>query len=287
MSESLTVTDVKPVLLVRAFDNEGDAEALAAFGLSSVIDPYLTIRPLQGQAGLDAAGKLLAHLGLLQRGDWLIATSLNGLRSWGMLAWELTRRSAVAEAMAEARDRGVRFAAIGATTAAKYSEFGIHDVFVPSEAYGEALARELLAEAAPEAALLGRPVRALVPAGNLAMATLNNALTEAGWKLSTEVIYETALIPQQPESSKLVAAGEFSAVLFRSPSAARAFAHWTAAAKNPAARALPVVCGGRTTASVAQQLGLNVVAITPDTSAESIARTLVEVTRANTQDGAR
>lgn len=286
--------DAKPVLLVRAADNEGDAAALEAAGLATVIDPYLTVQPLSGQAGLDAAGKLLARTGLLQRGDWLVATSLNGLRSWGILAWQLTRRSAVAEALADARTRGVRFAAIGPATAAKFAEFGIHDVFTPSEAYGEALAGELLAEAAPEAASIGRPVRALIPAGNLAMKTLVSGLASAGWQVASEVVYETAIIPEQPTSAARAINGDFSAVLLRSPSAARALVHWTTRVSDrgpvsggtqlPAEIAnLPVVCGGRTTAAVAESLGLKVAAITADTQPTTIANTLVSVVAYSTQ----
>jgi uroporphyrinogen decarboxylase len=279
-----------PILLIRAFDNEEDAAALASVGLETVIDPYLTIQPVPGQAGLDAAGRLLAKLGLLQRGDWLIATSLNGLRSWGTLAWELTRKSAVADAMAEARQRGVRFAAIGAATAAKFAEFGIHDVFVPSEPYGEALGQQLVAEAAPEAATIGRPIRALVPAGNLAMKTLYQGLAAAGWQVASEVVYETAIVPSKPASAARVAAGEFSAVLLRSPSAARALVHWVTEGADvlPEGLAnLPAVCGGRTTAQVAESLGLRVAAIASDTQPLTVANTLKEVVEADTNQGGR
>ena len=274
--------EAKPVLLVRAADNEDDSAALLAAGLATVIDPYLTVQPLSGQAGLDAAGKLLARTGLLQRGDWLVATSLNGLRSWGILAWQLTRREAVAEALADAKARGVRFAAIGPATAAKFAEFGIFDVFTPSEAYGDALADELLAEAAPEAAGLGRPVRALIPAGNLAMKTLVSRLSDAGWQVASEVIYQTAIIPEQPTSAARAVDGAFSAVLLRSPSAARALVHWTTKVLGgtqlpPEIANLPVVCGGRTTAAVAESLGLKVAAITADTQPATIANTLVAV----------
>ena len=49
-----------PILLIRAFDNEEDAAALASLGLATVIDPYLTIQPVPGQAGLDAAVVVVA-----------------------------------------------------------------------------------------------------------------------------------------------------------------------------------------------------------------------------------
>lgn len=262
----------KPVLLIRAFDNEGDAAALEAVGVPSRIDPYLMIQPVPGQVGLEAAAKLLTLVGVLQRGDWVIATSLNGLRAWGSLAWELTRRSAVAEAFAQAQSRGVRFAAIGPATKAKFAEFGIHDVFLPSQSYGQALAEELITEAAPEAGQLNRPIRAVIPAGNLAMKTLTDRLSEAGWNLSSQVIYQTAIIDHEPPTTKAALNDEFAAVLMRSPSSARAFTHWTS--QGGELPQLPVVCGGTTTAAVATQLGLNVVAVTPDTAPETIARTL-------------
>lgn len=263
----------KPVLLVRADGNQGDAEALAALGLASVVDPYLSITGLDGEAALAAAGELLADLDALGHGDWLIATSLNGLKFWGMAAWQLTGRSAVAESMAAARSRGVRFAAIGAATAQKYSQFGIDVNFVPTESYGEALAAQLI-----QFAGTGETPRALIPAGNLAMKTLSDALTAAGWSVTSHVIYQTAAVAEKPASVAGVAAGEYSAVLFRSPSAAKAFAQWNrvGAGAESAAASLPVVCGGRTTAQAAQDLGLNVVAIASDTTPAGIARAIFE-----------
>lgn len=255
----------KPVLLVRAHGNEGDAEALHSVGIQSVADPYLSIEPLGGQAGLDAANELLVGAEGLGAGDWVIATSLNGLRAWGMLAWQATGRSAVAEAFAAAASRGVRFAAIGAATADKYSQFGIHDVFVPSESYGQELAAQLIEQAGP-----GQH-RALVPAGNLAMATLTDALGAAGWNVQSVVVYQTATVEAQPESVSGVSAGEFGAVLFRSPSAARAFVEWNLVAPGTAAAKLPVICGGKTTAAEARALGLNVAAVANDSSPAGIA----------------
>lgn len=285
----------KPVLLVRADGNENDAEALGALGIAAVADPYLSITGLDGDAALAAAGALLADLDSLGQGDWLIATSLNGLKFWGMAAWQLTGRSAVAEAMAAARERGVRFAAIGAATAQKYSQFGIDVDFVPTESYGEALAAQLIefagageaaAATASEGATAGSgsTPRALIPAGNLAMKTLSEALASAGWAVTSHVIYQTAAVTERPASVGGVAADEFSAVLFRSPSAAKAFAQWNRVAPGveSAAAALPVICGGRTTAQAARELGLNVVAIAADTTPAGIARAIFETVTGET-----
>ena len=264
----------KPVLLIRAEGNEGDAAAIEALGFTTEADPYLSITAVPGQAGFDAAAALLTDLDSLGEGDWLIATSLNGLKFWGMTAWELTvsqgaGRSAVAEGMAAAAKRGVRFAAIGKVTAQKYSQFGIDDVFVPSAAYGEALAAELIAEAG------SGPHRALIPAGNLAMQTLTDLLTEAGWEVISHVIYETAPVAVTPQSAAGVAAGEYSAVVLRSPSAARALIELAGNVN------VPVVCGGRTTGAEAARLGICTVCVAVSPTPENLALTVKNLLEGN------
>ncbi|HLP23114.1 MAG TPA: hypothetical protein VK139_03625, partial [Microbacteriaceae bacterium] len=59
------------VLLIRANRNEVDAEALAAFGIDCIIDPFMTITPRENDTGV---ARMRAAL---EDGEpsWLIATS--------------------------------------------------------------------------------------------------------------------------------------------------------------------------------------------------------------------
>lgn len=250
-----------PVLLVRASGNEADAAALSELGLPSVIDPYLSITPLPGADGYAAATSLLENLTSLGSGDWVVATSANGLRFWG----QLYGANNLGTALAAAGERGVRFAGIGEASATMYAEFGIHDVFVPTSPYGEELAADLIAAAG------AGPHRALVPAGNLAMPTLTNALNAADWTVTSVVVYETDSVATRPVTAEALTRGDFSAVLLRSPSAARAVVEFAGATT------VPVICGGTTTAQVAAELGLTVAAVAPGTNPAQLAQTIFEV----------
>jgi uroporphyrinogen-III synthase len=195
-------------------------------------------------------------------------------------------------ALQAAKARGVRFAAIGEATAKKYSEMGIHQVLTPAVSTAAGLAEMLLALAPVRAA--GKTPTALIPLGNLAMPTLTTALDAAGWQRITEVVYDTQTVANRPASASGLRSGDFAAVLLRSPSAARAVAHHTGMDQrqtgmdqgNPAtaataiaatAIAVPVICGGETTAATARALGFNVQAIAPATTADATAQAIFEV----------
>jgi uroporphyrinogen-III synthase len=258
----------KPVLLIRAAGNAADADALAELGLKSVTDPYLDIRSLPGPEGYSAATALLEGLSGLGEGDWVIATSANGLKHWAALYGENNLRSALIAASV----RGVRFAAIGPASSRLYSKFGIQDVLVPGSSYGEALAAAVIAAAG------AGEHRALVPGGNLAMPTLSNALTDAGWQVTSIAVYMTSPVSIRPSSADALAHGDFSAVLVRSPSAAHAIFEFCGATS------VPFVCGGQTTAQAARDLGYLVAAVANDTAPTALAQTIFEVV--NSPEGA-
>ena len=256
----------KPVLLVRAHNNEGDAAALAELGIQSVIDPYLNIVALPDDTG---AKHLLGELTTRGEGDWVIATSANALKFWG----ELVSGSALATALAAAANRGVQFAAVGEASARMYANFGIHRVFVPTKPYGVDLAAEL-------AALGGPGSTAVMPCGNLAMPTVTAALDAAGWNLFSEVVYETSTVAVRPASADGLAAKgpgatdeapAFSAIFLRSPSAARAVV------EHAGVTSVPVICGGTTTAATARELGLNVARVLDAPSSTAAAQAIFEV----------
>ena len=201
---------------------------------------------------------------------------------------------ALAKALRAAKDRGVKFAAIGDATSKKYSEMGIHQVLTPAVSTAAGLAEMLLALAPVREA--GSEPTALIPLGNLAMPTLTTALDAAGWQRITEVVYETQTVANRPASASGLRSGDFAALLLRSPSAARAVAHHTGMDQrqtgmdqgNPATAAtaieataitVPVICGGETTAATARALGFNVQAIAPATTAEATAQAIFEVLR--------
>jgi uroporphyrinogen-III synthase len=136
---------------------------------------------------------------------------------------------------------------------------GANVVAIPESAYSQELAQLLVKETQ------GEPASAVIPGGNLTLKTLTQELTQAGWKLDCGEVYLTRTTGRTPESVAGVARGEYSAVVFRSPSAAQAFY------EHCGANQLPAICGGQTTAKLATELGLNVVGIAKTPSSSSIA----------------
>lgn len=236
----------KPVLLVRADGNQNDANALAALGIDSFIDPYISIEKATHAAG---AVKLIATLANANQPTWLIATSANAIRLFAEIIGIENLRNAV-------KNPHIRFAAVGESTAKALLEIGARMVLTPDIADSASLAEMLKAQ----------PIAtAVIPSGQLAMKQLPDALEAAGWHLVTGVVYTTVPVTQQPSSVKGVSGGEYSAVVFRSPSAARAFLSF-----NPGA-GIPMIAAGFTTAKVIQDAGFEVASIPLNPTPEAVA----------------
>ena len=250
----LTVTDesrgipggLSAVLLIRANRNDVDAAALERLGIPVAIDPYLSITP-SGNGG--GARRLLASLEEPQP-TWLIATSTNALAFFeGLLKpGELER--------VIRKNPNLRFAAIGKQSKTELEQRGATGVVTPDDAYAESLADVLVRT---------EPRRAVIPSGSIAMDTLTEALGRNGFDVRSEVVYNTEMVTKAPRSCAAVQRGEISAVVFRSPSAVRAFHRFNGAAN------ITVFCTGRTTARQAQQLGFTVAGVADNPSPDSVA----------------
>jgi uroporphyrinogen-III synthase len=246
----------KPVLLVRADGNQNDAEALAALGIETVIDPYISIEKATHAAG---AVKLIAALANASEHTWLIATSANAIRLFGEIIGIENLRNAV-------KNPNLRFAAVGESTAKALLEVGARMVLTPEVADSASLAEMLLEQ----------PIgTAVIPSGQLAMKQLPNALEAAGWNLVTGVVYTTVPVATQPASVAGIARGDYSAVIFRSPSAARSFLSFNADVK------LPMVAAGFTTAKVIEDAGLEVASIPLNPTPEAVALAVQKVINTN------
>jgi uroporphyrinogen-III synthase len=242
---------VKPVLLIRAENNETDQAALTKLGIPSLIDPYLEIRVSEDST---EAEQLLS---LLEGSDdpvWLIATSVNSFKFWSQIVGADRLRSAIT------KHPEAKFAAVGEATANILRTFGANEVLISHDFTGQSLAEDLLAED-----LVGR---AFVPGGNLAMKSLPSALESAGWGVSTATVYTTSPVAKEPTSARMIRDKEVSTILFRSPSAVRALTHFV---PNPE---VDLVCIGPTTASALTDQGLIPSAVSPAPSAEVVASTI-------------
>lgn len=246
-SKLMLASDVDPVLLVRANDNEADEKALAAAGLGSISDSYLNMSTSLSRSNADVL------LSKLREGvDWLVVTSQVAMPSWA----SLVGRDRLAGAIADAKSKGMRIAAVGSKTAESIRDLGASIDLIP-----------VLPSAAGLLAELPRKAGTLVfPHGSIAMRALPDGLVSRGWSVTEGVVYETSVVRQQPISTALLRGGDISAIIFRSPSAARAVAQHLGMKTT-----IPVIVSGPTTAEAARALGFNVVAIANSPSASDVA----------------
>lgn len=246
-------SDLAPVLLVRAHDNDADALALAALGIGSVTDPYLHMATSAEAAD---AERLLE--GLRQGSDWLVVTSPVAMPSWS----QLVGRDALAEALTQAQAAGMRIAAVGSGTAQSFEPLGTRVDLVPALPSAAGLLAELPAPAGT----------VLFPHGSIALRALPDGLQAQGWQIVEGVVYETTVVDDEPVSTALLRQDEISAIVLRSPSAARAVAQHLG---GPATA--PVIVSGPTTAAAAEQLGFAVGAIAQSSAAADIAAAVAAV----------
>lgn len=240
------------ILLIRASSNETDAAALEALGLDSVTEPYLSIAAVSDPAD---GQYLLSQLATANSPIWLIATSVNAIEKWAQIVGpEILTRTI-------ARRTDLRFAAIGERTVAALMKFGAKRVVAPETGDSAGLA-ELLTELAP--------ATAIIPSGSLAMKTLPDALRGSGWAVLSGVVYETKTVAERPATADRIDAGEFAAVVLRSPSAARALAEHSRAVELKT----PVISAGQTTSATAESIGLNLVATSELPTPVSLAETV-------------
>jgi uroporphyrinogen-III synthase len=235
------------ILLIRPNRNDADAAALAKFGIKTEIDPYLEISQVNNVLG---AQKMLDAL-RSKAEKWLILTSSNSLQYWQNLLSPGELEKVVFES------ESIQFAAIGQQTKKQLFALGANEVVVADRFDSASLAKTLSG---------GKPIPVVIPAGSIAMQTLDNSLSGLGFDVISEVVYQTNPVLTAPNSVRQIAAGVFDSVLLRSPSAARTFL-----SKNPSPR-LSIICGGNTTAKAVQALGVKPDLIAADPSPDAIAK---------------
>jgi len=219
-------------LLIRPNRNDPDREAISARGLTVTVDPFLTISAVDNPEG---ATRLLD---IIRSGEpaWLVVTSLNAWDNWRAQLPEGALEAAIAS------NRDLRFGAIGETTAEVLYALGIEDVSTPSGRDGDSLA-DLIAQS--------EPCPVVLPSGSISMRSIPETLVPRGFPVSEEVFYHTEAVEQEPASVRKILSGEVTSVVFRSPSAVRAF--FSFVPEPPSTLAL--VCGGRTTAREVERCG--------------------------------
>lgn len=229
-------------------------DALRELGAEPVAFPTIAIRPP------DDPGPLRDAVASLDRYDWAVLTSVNGVRRVLDALEEAGRRPAEAF-------EGVRVAAIGPSTADALREAGVAVEVVPEEYRAEGLL-----EALSEAARLDG-ARVLLARAREARELLPRELREAGARVDEVTAYRTAVAnPDAGELAARLRAGEIDWLTFTASSTVRNFVRLVG--RDPGSARVAAI--GPITADTAEELGLP-----PDTVAEEytipgLVRALVE-----------
>lgn len=243
------------VLLVRPDPaRDSDAVSLREAGVDVIQDPYLVVTAASDPDAPARAGHVLAAIAA--SADWLVITSPKAVDALA----SLTSDERLSAAIREGQLRGLRIAAVGRSTAARLEDRGAVGVSTPHVSTAEALASRLLAESAPSGCIL--------PIGDQALPTLARTLEDAGWSVDAPVVYCTAQVTRSPNSAERLAAGEFAAIVLRSPTAVRAVDTFVPNIPDSTV----AVCGGPTTLAEARRHGFPTIVQSADPTSPAIAR---------------
>ena len=243
------------ILVTRAAEQAGELlAALSRHGLEPVSVPAIEVQVVALAAGPGGPPDWRAY-------TWIVATSANGAR-------------AVLEAVAAgARIAGtVRWAAIGAATAALLEAAGLDVSFRPTRSDGMTLATELPARTGD---------RVLLVRGDLADGELASRLRERDVSVAEVIAYRTHEAPASSRRllRRALDGGPIDAVVFTSGSTVRGL---VALARSEAAdlSSVPAVCIGPETAAAARDAGFAVAAVAAEPGAEALAMATARATLA-------
>lgn len=179
------------------------ADALRRLGAQVIEAPAIVIAPPADPRPLDEA------IARIERYDWVVFTSANGVEAFFERLWE-TRP--------EASMTSLRFAAIGPRTAESLSERGHQAEVVPSRFVAEEVFHAL------EKRTLVRDQRFLLPRADIAREALPDLLRRSGALVDVVVAYRTLPATEDVRrASELVRRSEVDLVTFTSASTVRSF----------------------------------------------------------------
>jgi len=242
------------VLLIRANRNDLDKTELEARGVESIEDPYLSISSVSNNKGALRLLRVLSDKSPV----WLALTSVNALHYW-----ELQCPPGAIESLFS-QGKNILFAAVGEQSAEALRLKGAAKVHVLPIKDGRSLGD-----------LIGsyRASSVVIPQGKIAMKTFQSRLTDLGFELFEETFYSTDPVKKVPRSVELINKAAISAVVLRSPSAARVFFRY-----NPRPpKSLKIVCGGKTTAEQVTKLGHVEFSVAKDPSSSSVAELILSL----------
>ncbi len=227
------------------------AEKIRALGGEPVEFATIDIAPLEDSSELDAV------LARASEFDWIVFTSVNGVRA--------VEKRLAALGFNPTLFARARLAAIGPATARALEQLGLRVDFIPSKFLGEQIAIELPITPGQSALLL----RADIASGSLAQ-----GLADRGVKVADVDAYRTIAPPASSLDIKQLQ--QAHAVTFTSSSTVRNFVAMLNGNARAALNDLAVFCIGPVTADTARELGLRVDEVAAEHTIDGLVRALVE-----------
>ncbi len=264
LSESLRWFETRPlfgktIVITRAKEQPGGlADLLAAHGAETTLLPAIRIVPVANLGPLDDA------LDRLNQYDWIIFTSVNGVRFF--------RRRMQERRIDLRRLHGLRLCAIGPKTASTIEAWGVYVDLVPDEFRAEGVL----------AALTGVGItgqRFLLPRARTAREILPDEIRKRGGSIDVVPVYETHLPLLTPDRPG-IEAGPIDMVTFASPSSVTNYLSIWGDRLQPKA----VACIGPVTADCAIAHGLTVDVIPKTYTIPALADAVVDYFKCRASD---
>ena len=243
----------KRILITRPAEGaQGFAQKLRDLGAEPLLLPAIALAPPEDWSPVDRA------LGQLDRYDWVIFTSANGVR------FALERLRTLGYSLE--RMRQVKIAAIGPATARALQQHGLTVEFVPSKYVAEAIA-DGLGDVHGQRILLLR--------ADIARQDLRERLRAKGARVEEVIIYHTRPAALEPERMQQLFQQGIDVVTFTSSSTVRALLSALGERRN-LLRGVTIACIGPITARAAEEAVLSVHVVAREHTTQGLITAIVE-----------
>lgn len=243
----------KRILITRQAERtQSLVDELHALGATPLLMPLIEIVPTDDWEPVDRA------IQTLDRYDWLVFTSVNGVEIFFQRAAEIGVQPT----------QSYKVAAVGETTAQALVQLGQHVDLTPEQANAEALAQTM-------GDLAGKGI--LLPQAAIAKRTLVDSLAAAGAKVTVLPIYQTLPLEMSPTMRAELERG-VDAVVVTSGSTVRSLVQ---NAENAGLRhqveQSALICIGPVTAQAVEALGLHVAIIADEQTNEGLLQAILKI----------
>jgi uroporphyrinogen III methyltransferase/synthase len=247
----------KKILVTRSKEQAPEfIEMLASYGAEALSFPTLQIIPRSSWAELDAA------LEKIENYDWIIFTSVNGVRFFKK------RLSALKKDLRLLK--GISICAIGPRTAEAVEAWGLQVDLVPSEFQAEGVL-----EALDKKGIKGK--RFLIARAKEAREILPDEIKKKGGEVDVVPVYEAVRPEHNPqELEALFGSRGVDMITFASSSTLRNFVAILGEKGSASLRHTAIACIGPITAKTAEALGLRVDVIPKEYTFTDLAESIVD-----------